>query len=223
MVKTNRYLILVLSAVLQLFLGIIYIWSIFVVPVSEVYVWDSEAVKLTSSFMLGFFVLGMLVSGRMERRFGTTKPVLLGGLLLAAGMAATAAVPAGSGALIYGTYGIAGGFGVGMGYGAVVSCVPKWFPDKRGMATGISVCAFGFSTVVFAPVVRALVSALGVRAAFLILAAAFAAVTLALFSFIRLPAATGDAASQKQAAGSSARQFTTLEAIKSYKFYFITL
>jgi OFA family oxalate/formate antiporter-like MFS transporter len=209
---------------LQLFLGIIYVWSVFVSPVSEAYGWQVASAKLTSSFMLGFFVLGMLVSGRLERKLGTTKSVLIGGVLLAGGMAATSAIPSGSGWLIYLTYGIAGGFGVGMGYGAVVSCVPKWFPDKRGMATGVSVCAFGFSTVVFAPLVEALIGAYTVRTAFLILAAAFLCVTLALFSFIRLPdsANSGKAAKTGAAPGDGERQYTTSEALKTGRFYLIT-
>jgi OFA family oxalate/formate antiporter-like MFS transporter len=223
--KSNRYVILVLSAVLQLFLGIIYIWSVFVGPVSAEYGWDAGAAKLVSSFMLGFFVLGMLASGRMERRLGTTKPVLFGGLLLAIGMLATALIPKGLGWLIYLTYGIAGGFGVGMGYGAVVSCVPKWFPDKRGMATGVSVCAFGFSTVVFAPVVEALIGSLGVRVALYVLAAAFAVMTAALSRFIRLPERDDApaAASGGGGGGDEKRQYTTAQTVKSYKFYLITL
>jgi OFA family oxalate/formate antiporter-like MFS transporter len=222
--SAERYRILILAAVLQLFLGIIYVWSVFVSPVSEAYDWPVASAKLTSSFMLGFFVLGMLASGRLERKLGTTKPVLIGGILLAGGMAATALIPLGSGWLIYLTYGIAGGFGVGMGYGAVVSCVPKWFPDKRGMATGVSVCAFGFSTVVFAPLVESLIDAFAVRTALLILAAAFLAVTLALFSFIRLPdsAVAGKTAKGGAAAADGARQYTTLEALKTGRFYLIT-
>jgi OFA family oxalate/formate antiporter-like MFS transporter len=222
--NAERYRILVLAAVLQLFLGIIYVWSVFVSPVSEAYDWPVASAKLTSSFMLGFFVLGMLASGRLERKLGTTKPVLIGGILLAGGMAATAIIPSGSGWLIYLTYGIAGGFGVGMGYGAVVSCVPKWFPDKRGMATGVSVCAFGFSTVVFAPLVESLIGAFAVRTALLLLAAAFLAVTLALFSFIRLPDSAGAGKNAKGGAATAdgARQYTTLEALKTGRFYLIT-
>lgn len=224
MKSAERYRILILAAVLQLFLGIIYVWSVFVSPVSVEYGWPVESAKLTSSFMLGFFVLGMLAGGRLERKFGASGTILIGGILLAGGMAATAAVPAGFGWLIYLTYGIAGGFGVGMGYGTVVSCVPKWFPDKRGMATGVSVCAFGFSTVVFAPLIEWLIGAFTVRAALLILAAAFLAVTLALFSFIRLPdsAGAGKPAKSGAAPTDGARQYTTPEILKTGRFYLIT-
>jgi OFA family oxalate/formate antiporter-like MFS transporter len=217
--NVNRLKVLVSGAVLQLFLGIIYVWSVFVLPVSEEYGWSVDNAKLVSSFLLGFFVLGMLGGGRLEHRLGTHRMALAGGLLLAVGMAATAFIPAGSGWLIYLSYGVMGGFGVGMGYGAVVSCVPKWYREKRGFATGISVCAFGFSTVVFAPLIGELVSRYSVRSAFLILAAAFVCVTLIFSPFVRLPESGGPA---RQAGLDGKRQYTTGEMVKTGRYYLIT-
>jgi OFA family oxalate/formate antiporter-like MFS transporter len=210
---------MVSGAALQLFFGIIYVWSVFVLPVSEEYTWPVADAKLVSSFLLGFFVLGMLGGGRMEKRLGTHRQTLAGGTFLAVGMAATAFIPAGSGWLICLTYGIAGGFGVGMGYGAVVSCVPKWYPEKRGLATGVSVCAFGFSTVVFAPLIGELIKRYSLRSTFLILAAAFLLVTLALSSFVRLPEAAGGG---RGIDGRGKRQYTTGEMIKTGRFFLIT-
>jgi OFA family oxalate/formate antiporter-like MFS transporter len=211
-------MVLVSGAVLQLFLGIIYVWSVFVLPVSEEYGWPVADAKLVSSFLLGFFVLGMLGGGRIEKRLGTHRQTLAGGVLLAIGMAATAFIPAGSGWLIYLTYGVAGGFGVGMGYGAVVSCVPKWHPERRGLATGVSVCAFGFSTVVFAPLIGELIRRYSLRSTFLILAGAFLLVTLALSSFVRLPETVGG----KRKADRGGRQYTTGEMIRTGRFFLIT-
>jgi OFA family oxalate/formate antiporter-like MFS transporter len=204
---------------MQLFLGIIYVWSVFVLPVSEEYKWAVADAKLVSSFLLGFFVLGMLGGGRMEKRFGTHIPALAGGALLALGMAATAFVPVGAGWLIYLSYGIAGGGGVGMGYGAVVSCVPKWYPDRRGLATGVSVCAVGFSTVLFAPLIGELIRRYGVRSAFLILAAAFIVVTLVFALRVRLP--EGGAGVRRAGAGGG-KQYTTGEMIRTGKFFLMT-
>jgi OFA family oxalate/formate antiporter-like MFS transporter len=218
--NVNRLRVLVSGAVLQLFLGIIYVWSVFVLPVSEEYGWPVDSAKLVSSFLLGFFVLGMLGGGRMEKRLGTHRQTLAGGLLLAVGMALTAFIPEGSGWLIYLSYGVMGGFGVGMGYGAVVSCVPKWYQEKRGLATGISVCAFGFSTVVFAPLIGELVVRYGVRPAFLILAAAFVSVTLVFSPFVRLPESSGPA---RQAGRDGRKQYTTGEMVKTGRFFLITM
>jgi OFA family oxalate/formate antiporter-like MFS transporter len=213
--------VLVTGSVLQLFLGIIYVWSVFVVPVSQVYEWHVDSVKLTTTFMLSFFVVGILIGGKLLSKIGGQKVVLMGGLMLAAGMLATAFLPKEAPWLIYITYGIIGGFGVGAGYNAVITAAQKWFPQNRGLATGISVCAFGFSTVVFAPLIEALIRQYELRNTFIILAAAFFVVVLALFKFIRLPDESG-AAGAPSAALLAKRQFTMTEAVKTKEFYFIT-
>ncbi|MDR2754051.1 MAG: hypothetical protein LBB50_07065, partial [Oscillospiraceae bacterium] len=121
--------VLVAGSVLQLFLGIIYVWSKFVAPVSRFFAGDganlaevTKSVKLTSSFMLGFFVLGILVGGRLQGKLKADKIVLLGGLLMAAGMLAASFLPASAPVfLIYIFYGVVGGFGVGMAYNTIIS------------------------------------------------------------------------------------------------------
>ena len=223
-IAQNRQGIKVLAAgsAMQLLLGILYVWSVFVNPVSKAYLWEIESVKLTSSFMLCFFVAGILAGGKFQMKAGTQKVVLTGGLMLAAGMFATANVPAPFARLIYVTYGIIGGFGVGAAYNAIITSAQKWFPDNRGFATGVTVCAFGFSTVVFAPLIEALVSVSGVRNTFFILSAIFGAASLALFRFIRMPEETLGAET-RTAAQDGKRQYGTAEAIRTREFYFITL
>ncbi len=211
---------LVLGSVLQLFLGIIYVWSVFVAPVSEHLGWAADEVKLTSSYMLCCFVLGILAGGKLQTLLGTAKVTLIGGLLMAIGMLAASFTPAGVPQLIYFTYGVTGGLGVGIAYNAVISCAQRWFPKKRGLATGVSVCAFGFSTVIFAPLVEALIAAIGVANTFRVLAAAFCLVTAALFRFIELPPETQGAAASGQMAG---RQYTTGQILLTKEFYYITL
>ncbi|MDR0671425.1 MAG: MFS transporter, partial [Oscillospiraceae bacterium] len=218
----------------QLFLGIIYVWSEFVAPVSAFFQWEAAAVKLTSSFMLCCFVLGILASGRLQSKVRAQKIVLAGGLLMAAGMLVASFIPRTSQAvwLIYVAYGIVGGFGVGLAYNTVITCAQKWFPHKRGMATGISVCMFGFSTVVFAPLVKALIgfnaetgafSGFGPVTTFRILAAAFAVVTVALFHLVRLPDEGAAPQGRASVAALSGKQYTTGEILKTGRFYFIAL
>lgn len=212
--------VLISGSLLQLFLGIIYVWSVFVLPVSEHFAWKVDSVKLVTSFMLSFFVLGILFGGKLQVKTGTQKVVLTGGLLMAFGMLATSFVPSSAPWLMYITYGIIGGFGVGMAYNSVITCAQKWFPKNRGLATGISVCMFGFSTVVFAPLIELLVRNIGLLNTFRILAAVFFVFVIALFSFIKLPEDTGAAA----AASSNDRyQYTTTEMLKTKQFYFIAL
>jgi Cyanate permease len=216
--KNTGKRMLLTGAILQLFLGIIYVWSVFVMPVSEHFAWDVSKVKLTSSFMLCCFVLGILIGGKLQVKIGTSKIVLVGGLCMAGGMLLTSFIPASAPWLIYITYGITGGFGVGMAYNAIISCAQSWFVHNRGLATGISVCTFGFSTVIFAPVIEILVSNLGLLATFRVLAAAFLVATLALFSFITMPENAG---AKKSAPVLETKQYTTGEMIKTPMFFMI--
>ena len=219
--------ILITGSIMQMFLGILYVWSVFVKPVSEVFGWEINSVKLTSSFMLCFFVFGILTGGKLVLKIGSEKVVLCGGLLLSIGILATGFLPSSAAWLMYVTYGIFGGFGVGSAYNAIICAAQKWFPHKRGLATGIVVCAFGCSTVIFAPLINALIGRFELRNTFLILAGVFFIATISLFRFIRLPEEnTADAASQTNpavAALLAKKQYVVTETIKTKQFYFLAL
>jgi len=214
--------VLILGSIMMLFIGILYVWSIFVIPVSEVFSWQIDSVKLTSSFMLCFFVIGILAGGKLHLKIGSDKTILLGGLLLALGMLITALLPANTAWLMYITYGIIGGFGVGTAYNAIICAAQKWFPQRRGFATGVVVCAFGCSTIIFAPLIELLINQFNLRNTFFILAGAFFVATLGLFRFIRLPDDNAPAAAPP-AALLAKRQYTVTETIKTKEFYIITL
>ncbi|MDR1961724.1 MAG: MFS transporter, partial [Gracilibacteraceae bacterium] len=216
--------VLAAGAVLMLFLGIIYVWSVFVKPVSEAMNgWDIAEVKLTASFMLSCFATAILIGGKLFMRYGARKVVLAGGLMMATGMLVSSFVSPGAAWLIYITYGAVSGFGSGLAYSTILSAAQKWFPHKRGLATGIIVGAFGFSTVIFAPLVEYLIAAFGVSASFRILAAVFCAATLLLFRLITLPpepAAPPPDASPDPAAQ---RQYAPSEILRTSSFYMITV
>ena len=214
--------VLITGSIMQLFLGILYVWSVFVRPVSEIYDWQIDSVKLTSSFMLCFFVVGILTGGKLVLKIGSEKVVLIGGLLLSIGMLATGFLPSNIAWLMYLTYGIVGGFGVGSAYNAIICAAQKWYPHKRGLATGIVVCAFGLSTVIFAPLIKTLIENYELRNTFLILSAAFFVATLALFRFIRLPDDSAPAAAPP-AALLAKRQYVVTETIRTKEFYFLAL
>jgi OFA family oxalate/formate antiporter-like MFS transporter len=213
--------VLIAGSILMLLLGILYVWSVFVIPFKELTGWREESIKLTSSFLLSFYVLGILAGGKIQVKKGTSVVCLAGGLLLALGMLIASFVPPGAPWLIY-SYGIIGGFGVGMGYTSVVTCGQKWFPNKRGLATGISVFTFGFSSVIFAPLVKTLVASFELVSTFRILCVISLAVTLAVFKFINLPnnMQQGGAAAKKLL---EKKQYTTPQMLRNKNFYMITL
>lgn len=209
--------VLVAGSILQFLLGIIYVWSIFVMPVSKYLNVEAGPVKLTLSYMLCFFAIGILLGGKLQVKIGPSKVVLIGGMLMALGMVLSSFVS--SVTMLYLSYGVISGFGVGMAYNAVISSAPRWFPEKKGLVTGISVFSFGFSTVVFAPLVRNMVAedGIGVPMTFRIFAAVFAVASLILFRFIVLPESKGGVAADF----GDERQYTTGQMLKTKQFYLI--
>lgn len=215
----NRYLVLAAGMVMQLCAGIIYMWSVFKGPVAAHLAWEPAKAAITSSVMLASFVLGIIIGGRLQDKHAPSPVAFAGGALLSLGMAASAFVPPSAPWLVYVFYGVVGGLGVGCVYTTTVSVVQKWFPDKRGFATGMMVGAFGFSLVLFAPVTRALLAGWGVPATFLFFGALFLLVCSACSLFLKNPeakAAGGGAASGLQ------KQYTTREMLKTKEFYFLT-
>jgi OFA family oxalate/formate antiporter-like MFS transporter len=213
--------VLIAGTTLQLFLGIIYVWSVFKAPVSAHYGWTPSDVGLTASFMLCFFAIGVLAGGKLQMMAGVKPTILIGGLMVAAGMLITSLIPVEKSSvyLIYVFYGIAGGFGVGIAYCAIISTAQRWFPENKGFATGVSVCAFGLSAVIFAPFVEMLINRIDVSATFMILSAIFATATLSISSFIKNPAQTSNTA----AIALKGKQYTTGEMLKTVRFYLIAL
>lgn len=217
-VVKNRYLILAMGMVIQLCAGIIYMWSVFKGPVSTHLSWDPASSAITSSIMLSTFVLGIIIGGRMQDKYSPSPVALAGGVLLGLGMVLSAFVPQSSPWLIYVFYGIIGGFGVGCVYTTTVSVVQKWFPDRRGFATGMMVGAFGFSLVLFAPLTKILLAEWGVPNTFLFFGILFIIICSLCSLFLNNP----EVKQQGSTPASTQKQYTTKEMLKTKEFYFLT-
>lgn len=213
----NRYLVLAFGMLMQFCAGIIYMWSVFKDPVAIHLSWDTVAATYTSSIMLAMFVAGIIIGGRAQDKFGPAPVALLGSILLGLGMILSGFVPQAAPWLIYIFYGVISGLGVGCVYTTTVSVVQKWFPDKRGFATGMMVCAFGFSLVLFAPVAKALLAGWGVPATFLF----FGILFLVLCSVFSLFLSNPQTSAQGSAAKTEQKQFTTKEMLGTKEFYLL--
>jgi len=213
----NRYLILAMGMVIQLCAGIIYMWSVFKGPVSQHLSWEESSAAITSSIMLSTFVLGIIIGGRIQDKYSPSPVALAGGVLLGLGMVLSSFVPQSSPWLIYVFYGIIGGFGVGCVYTTTVSVVQKWFPDKRGFATGMMVGAFGFSLVLFAPLTKKLLTDWGVPRTFLFFGILFIVICSLCSLFLNNP----EVKQQRGTPASTRKQYTTGEMLKTKEFYFL--
>jgi len=222
MFSENRqgWKVLIAASIFQLFLGIIYIWGIFVLPTSETFGWDIEAVQLTASFKIGFFVLGNFCGGKLQVKICASKVSMIGGFLLASGVLIAALIPITNPWLFYLSYGIIGGLGAGMGYIVAITSAQKWFPKRRGLATGICVGAFGLSVTLFAPVLSWLLTIYTVQHTFLIMAVTIFIATITVGRLVKFPA---ENAENSSALYMGEEQFTTGQILKKKEFYCLML
>lgn len=154
--SSRRYLVVLGALIIQVCLGSIYAWSIFQAALREgVYVWPSLWTQLPFAAGLASFALFMILAGRWQDRIGPRKVATLGGILLGAGylLAGLVDIISQGNALIgtiwlIVTYGIIAGAGIGFAYVCPIAALVKWFPDKKGLITGVAVAGFGAGALV---------------------------------------------------------------------------
>ena len=174
--------------VAQLCVGILYVWSVLKPAAISYYGWDAGAVNLVASFMLFAFCVGNLAGGAINDKIGPQKVCFLGMILFGGGILMSSFIPAGGSiVLFYICYCIIGGLGCGLTYGAVISGIQKWFPHRRGFATGLGASTFGLATVVFSPMISRMLGGMSISATLRILSIVFLILGIAASFFIRLP------------------------------------
>ena len=165
-----RWRVAIGGIICQICAGMLYSWSLYVNPLVATHGWARSAVTLTFSITTLLIPIFMIFAGRVMPKWGPTKTALFGAVSLACGL-----VVAGfskSILLLYLGYGVLGGIGVGFIYGVPIATSVKWFPDKKGLISGLTVAGFGIGSIVYAPICSRLIEAIGPDKTFLIQAAA---------------------------------------------------
>jgi len=162
----NRWWVVVGALVIQASLGAVYIWSVFQTPLREVFKsWTEPQVTLPAQVVLAVFAAAVVFGGRLQDRFGPRIVATIGGLVLGGGMILARFTGAfspeqASGAalawLVF-TYAVLGGLGIGAAYVCPIATCVKWFPDKRGLITGLAVAGFGAGGFFFGPLATGLI------------------------------------------------------------------
>jgi len=218
----NRYCVLAAGMTIQLCAGIIYGWSVFKGPVAAHLGWDAGSAALTSSIMLSMFVLGIIIGGYAQDKLGPRAAALAGSVMIGAGMVCTSLVNAGAPRLVYVTYGVIAGLGVGTVYTSTIAAIQKWFPDRRGFASGMTVSAFGLSLVVFAPLAKSMLSSMGVPATFRLFGLGFTLVCGGCSLFVHNPPPGYLPAGYTPArATTQKRQYSPAEILGTRQFYLL--
>ncbi len=185
---TNRWRIAAAGVFIQIALGAVYAWSVFRIPLATQFGWSISQVTLT--FTISIFVLGFaaFLGGLWLNRKGPRTVALTGGFLYGAGVF-LASFSAHKLWWLYLSYGLIGGIGLGLSYIVPVAVLVKWFPDRRGLITGIAVGGFGAGALVTAPLATRLIQRVGVLPTFACLGITFLAVAMIGGFFMQNPPA----------------------------------
>ena len=222
---SNRWVIAIAGVFLQIALGAVYAWSVFRVPLSKQFGWSISEVTLT--FTISIFVLGFAAffGGLWLNRKGPRIVALTGGALY--GLGVFLASFSHSLSWLYLSYGVIGGVGLGLGYIVPVAVLVKWFPDRRGLITGIAVGGFGAGALITAPVATRLIQSVGVLSTFAYLGVAYLIVTIISGSFMQNPPdgwkPEGWSPTASQTSQRAGHDFVLSEALKTWQWYALWL
>ncbi len=223
--KLNRWVYAVLGVVVLLFAGLIYAWSVLSSPFAAEFTdWSKGALSLTFTLAMSFFCLGGLiaglVAGKIKERFifCASAAFFLIGFILVSVMQS---LP-----VLYLGFGVLAGLGAGFSYNTVMGSVTKWFPDKKGLISGILLMGFGIGAFIIGKVYTALLATYTWRAEFRALGFIVAVVILVCGQIIRKPTeeeVKEYAPAVETTSASKGEDYTTGEMVKkaSFWFYFV--
>jgi len=221
----NRWTIAIAGILMQVALGAVYAWSVFRVPLSKQFGWSISDVTLT--FTIAIFAVGFAAffGGLWLNKQGPRVVAVTGGALYGLGVF-LASFSANRLWWLYLSYGLIGGIGLGFSYIVPVAVLVKWFPDKRGLITGVAVGGFGLGALVTAPVATRLIASIGVLPTFAYLGAAYGVVTVVTGLFMRNPAAGWKPegwSPSTQISQRAGRDYTLGEAVRSWQWWALWL
>jgi OFA family oxalate/formate antiporter-like MFS transporter len=218
----NRWLLAGGGVLMQLALGAVYAWSVFRNPLIKTFGWSIADV--TTTFSIAILVLGFaaFLGGLWMRRVGPRVVGITAGICYGLGVA-LASLSNGNIWVLWLTYGVLGGLGLGLGYIVPLATLVKWFPDRRGFITGLAVAGFGAGALITAPVAEHLISGVGVLKTLAILGIDYLIMVVLGASIMRNPPESwtpkGWQPSTKQQSQLQARNYTLKEALSTWRWY----
>ena len=191
-VEKGRWVLVILGMIINLCLGSVYAWSVFVEPLTTYFTKTlgqsvtANEILLPFSVFLAFFAIAMPFTGKFIEKYGPRNITIIGGCLTGLGWLLSSF--AGSVQWLYIFYGVIAGAGVGIAYGVPVAVAARWFPDRRGLAVGLTLLGFGFSAVLTANIAGFLIGASGIMNTFRVFGIAFIILIVVLALPLKFPA-----------------------------------
>lgn len=226
MPSVNRWVLAAASVLMQVCLGIIYAWSVFRGPLERYYGWPKTVSIAPYRWSILFFTLAMILAGFWQDQKGPRLVGSIGGLLLGTGCV-LAGLVGGTPMGLNLAYGVVAGLGVGFAYVTPIATCVKWFPDKRGFVVGLAVMGFGIGSLVFAPLLEALLGkdpalyGATIPRTFFLLAAVFYVLVIGCAQFFRVPPKGWKPAGWNPPAGAQALRLDLApsQMLRTWQFY----
>ena len=220
----NRWWRVVGGLSMNLALGSLYAWSVFVAPLEKEFGWKRAQTTWTFTIAVVVFALTFILAGRLQDKFGPFWVSLTGGVLVSLGFFLCAYTHSLN--YLYVCFGVIGGLGNGFGYATPIPVMAKWFPDKRGLAVGLAVAGYGGGSAIFGPLAgNYLIPTYGWRSTFQVLGVVFLVMTV-IGAFLLKNPPTGykvvgwTPAPAAKAAGTT-YEFSPGETLRTPAFYFM--
>ena len=198
------------GVVAMLFAGVLYAWSILKSPLAAEFGWGQSELALCFTLAMTFFCIGGLLGAQLSKRLGHRIALVSAGALAASGFVLTALLRDVPVLILYLTYGVLAGVGIGIAYNVVIATVSSFFPDKKGICSGCLMMGFGASALVLGNLADAMFkSSIGWRVTYIALGAAILAVLSLAGILIGKPAPSVPKANNDQIAQESDREELT--------------
>lgn len=219
----NRWLIALAGIVMQICLGTVYGWSVFTKPLMAAHNWSNSDVTLTFTIAIGCLAISSAIGGYILDTKGARIVATMGGVLFGIGTLITGfGDQIGSLGVIYLGYGLVCGLGLGFGYITPIATLVKWFPDKRGLITGLAVMGFGLGSLLLTLLSPGMIASMGTAMTFYIFGGIFlVAVTAAAQLMIEPPAGYVPEGWIPPVGSKASAGMTLGEAIHSKYFYLL--
>ena len=207
---------------MNLALGTLYAWSVFVAPLEKQFGWKRADTSMVFTIAVMVFALTFVAAGRIQDKIGPLYCSLAGGILVSLGFFLCAYTT--SLAHLFLCFGVIGGLGNGFGYATPIPVMAKWFPDKRGLAVGLAVGGYGAGSAVFGPLAQLeLIPHYGLPATFQILGAVFFVMTMLGALLLKNPPPgyqpPGRAAAAASRSATTVHEFSPGETLRTPTFY----
>ncbi|EDY85248.1 transporter, major facilitator family [Verrucomicrobiia bacterium DG1235] len=225
----NRWLIAASAVGVHVSIGAVYAYSVFKKPLLAELGWEPTQTAWAFSIAILFLGLSAAFLGPTVERMGPRKSGMLSAVFYSSGL-----IVAGLGVslnqlyVFYLGYGVISGVGLGVGYICPVSTLVKWFPDRRGLATGLAIMGFGFGALLASSLIQFIITHLGIASTFFILGGGYFIVMMASAQYLAPPPEgwEPDGFSAAKAAGKIRRtedlaQLSSIEALGTQRFYYL--